>query len=508
MRRDHIFPLTDVLLAALAGAYIVSAIVNRDPASTALLARAVPFVILYLGVRALSICGGAAAAALCFIGICVWGIVESIFGISQVFGHGASRHALFALTGHFFNPGPFGGFIAVTTSLAAAYLIRFRRRWRGPYRMTMMIVAAAAFSLGVIVLPASLSRAAWLAFAVAICTALMAEKSARLWLRRHGAATVGICIVAAGLCAGAFLMKKDSAVGRMHIWNMEARAIAASPWLGNGPGLGLGAYGRAQEAFFREHLGSVSPEIVKVAGCPEYPFNEYLGIGMETGVAGLLLSLSVIISAIAGLIRRRSVFASGLVAWAVFACFSYPLSVVQTSVLAVMLLGFSGTGVQMGGRGRIIGTAAGLLLSLAAFMLLDGGFPSNKTQATGTDCRSLFADGYALSTEGRYEQSDSILVRGAELSSDPMFHVIIGKNKEARGNYAAASDEYLKAHYMVPCRLYPLVRLMRLQISTGDDESAIRTAEEIVDMPVNGRQLSMVRLHEETVQSLDSLRRL
>ena len=57
-------------------------------------------------------------------GLCVWGIVESCYGLSQVLGWRSSRHALYALTGHFQNPGPFGGFIACVMAVAGAWLLR------------------------------------------------------------------------------------------------------------------------------------------------------------------------------------------------------------------------------------------------------------------------------------------------------------------------------------------------------------------------------------------------
>ena len=52
-------------------------------------------------------------------GVCLWGIVESLCSLSQVLGWRSSRHALYALTGHFQNPGPFGGFIACVMAVAA-----------------------------------------------------------------------------------------------------------------------------------------------------------------------------------------------------------------------------------------------------------------------------------------------------------------------------------------------------------------------------------------------------
>ena len=119
--------------------------------------------------------------------------------------------------------------------------------------------------------------------------------------------------------------------------------------------------------------------------------------------------------------------------------------------------------------------------------------------------RELYAEGYALHQTGEYEESTKLLEEGTLQSCDPMFEIILGKNAEAMGDYAEAARLYEKAHYMVPSRLYPLVRLMRLQIRQGSDEAALGTARQIMSMPVNDRNAGMARLHNETQATLDSL---
>lgn len=65
------------------------------------------------------------------------------------------------------------------------------------------------------------------------------------------------------------------------------------PLTGHGFGKALGAYGDAQAEYFEtEERGQ---ERVRIAGCPEYAFNEYLRMGMEFGILGLLLSVAVIV---------------------------------------------------------------------------------------------------------------------------------------------------------------------------------------------------------------------
>ena len=306
---------------------------------------------------------------------------------------------------------------------------------------------------------------------------------------------------------GAFILKPDSALGRLHVWRMECRAIAERPWTGAGPGMGPWAYGEAQEAFFREHLGTVSPAVVRVAGCPEYAFNEFLGLGVEYGVPALLLSVLLVVSSILVLHRTNSPLAAGLTAWSVFACASYPLSVPQLRILgAIFIVSGVVSGLMMIPNKGVAGLLAVLTLGTNGWI----GFTDRGRQMAGkgeriTDVREVYAEGYALHQAGRYEESTKVLEKGAMLSCDPMFEIIMGKNAEALGDFDRAEVLYEKAHYMVPSRLYPLVRLMRLQIRLGSDEAALETAREIVSMPVNDRNAGMTRLHKGTQVTLDSL---
>ena len=93
-------------------------------------------------------------------------IFESVVGLLQVAGRLESHHVLFAMTGTFGNPGPYGGFIAMTAAVSAclAWSLRGSDRWLHRVLTGLGWTAAA---LGAMVLPASMSRGAWLALGVA-----------------------------------------------------------------------------------------------------------------------------------------------------------------------------------------------------------------------------------------------------------------------------------------------------------------------------------------------------
>ncbi len=546
----------DALLAALAVWFVISWLATgRDPAGLALIARTVPYAMLYAGLRILlSIRGGrhlsCSFAWIVFVALCVWGVTEAACGLWQAVGRGVSRHALYAITGHFSNPGPFGGFIACIMAVAFAWVYpSLREKPNGSsIKKVTEGIALIALAVGMLVLPASMSRAAWLGLAVAVVVTLLGDGVARGWVRRHRSVIPLGAVVVAALLAGAFMMKRDSAVGRLHIWDIESRAVMTRPLFGAGSGLGLGAYGDAQAAFFRDRLPDPSvtdsndclfsqlPTLLRIrvqaAGCPEYPFNEFLGIGMETGLPGLLLALSTVVLALLSLFRRRSPFAAGLLCWVVFALASYPLSIPQLCILVVVFLAEaaspyekrkfrSETCASSQSEPKTAGITTlsallGLVLCVMSWQLGESGsgrrsvWPAAlRAKSTELQCsvdyRRLYADGHALFQAGRFAESLELLRLGALLSSDLMFDIIIGRDYEALGDFDKARDAYLRAHYMVPGRLYPLVRLMRLQVRSGQDTQAMQTARTLLDLPVNPRHRTMQRLHDEAEATRDSL---
>jgi hypothetical protein len=46
-----------------------------------------------------------------------FGVKEVVLGLLQVYGYEASNHSLYALTGSFYNPGPYSGFLAMCLPL-------------------------------------------------------------------------------------------------------------------------------------------------------------------------------------------------------------------------------------------------------------------------------------------------------------------------------------------------------------------------------------------------------
>ena len=484
---------------------------------------------LFIVSLALFVCRREVAERIVVSALSLWLAYESVLGIMQLLGIAVSHNSMCPMTGGFANSGPYGGFLAVCIAVvfAAAW------RWRDSvnlYDRILFWLSSVSGCLGIVVLPASMSRAGLIALAVSGVVFALTKTEIKSYLRSHKWLPLSVVAVSLAIGAGAFCLKKDSALGRFHIWEMELRAIADKPLTGHGYGNALGSYGDAQAEYFEtEERGQ---ERVRIAGCPEYAFNEYLRMGMEFGILGLLLSVAVIVLGTMMLCHSDSSLTFGLVAWGTFAMASYPLAVWQLRLLLAVFLGAAiGVSVKVGKKGRLILVPALVCLSVGSMLVW---LPENKHRKEAEskwleerrftnfgifdgmadrlailypqlrrNFRYLYDYGYALHKECRYEESNVILREGALISSDPMFYNIIGKNHEALGDYELAERNYIHAHNMVPSRLYPYILLMEMKERQGNTEQALAYARKALSLPVNERNMSMRDLHERARKYYD-----
>lgn len=411
-------------------------------------------------------------------------IYECGVGLLQLCGIYPSSHSRFILTGSLDNPGPYGGLIAILLAILGAYVIQ-NRDTEKCYAKILTILSSISCTLSIIVLPATMSRAAWLALGVAALVLGFKEFHLAEWIRKQKAVASITSVIVILIMVGVFFLKKDSAIGRLHIWHMELRAIAEEPLTGHGKGSVLGVYGDTQAEYFAEK--ERSKIITKVAGCPEYAFNEYFKIGIEYGIPAMLGVIAMLILVIALFLKFRSPFAYGLIAFCVFAFFSYPLEAIHIKSEAEK--------------------EWESIRYLSSMELYEDAVEEQAPLYNDLKDNYIYMYdyGYALHKCKCYQESNEILNEGAKISSDPMFYNIIGRNKEAMGLYEEAEQAYLHAHHMVPQRLYPLTLLMRMHIRLDNNDEALRYGEMILEKPVNERHRTMLRLQSDARHCVDSL---
>ena len=461
------------------------------------------------------------------------GLWESILGLMQILGFQSSRHSLFVITGTFFNPGPYGGFLGITLSVALGFMLKHYQRFvrlckvarRIPLAILKLpdfgifILSFLSFSFSFVVFFSAMSRAAILGLLISVAVmgvTLPAFKSLRVFhpSENRSKKIVMVTLSAILLLIGmgvAYFVKKESAHSRLFIWNVSCRLIDKHPLVGHGFGAYLGVYKEEAADYFRAHPSSPAIPIVDV---PDYGFNEYLHTGVETGIVGLLLLASILFGSLYRLLKTKNIFSYGLIVMMVFAFFSFPFSQLPFLILIVLFVAVGAEGgTHKKEYGQVLTKRVSvilfcLVLAVASLGLLD--LYKEKVKATEAwkqvrhlynmqryqearveyaqlypllkdNPRFLFEYGHSLHKTERYVQSNAILKEGAKLSSDPMFYNVVGNNYKGIGDYIQAEESYLYAFEILPNRIYPLYLLMKLYMESNQKEKAYLKAQQIVD---------------------------
>lgn len=470
--------------------------VSSYPAAEAY-GKAMALGVAYVALRLVIPFCGRAFTRLWWVGLCAAGGYELWTGFMQLAGREASRHHLFDVTGTFFNPGPYAIFVAVVLAVSVAWWYRHGEAFAGRGRWSRVgawsVAAVAVFCFPVLV--ATWSRTAWVAVAVAAaCLLWKAHRRMVLW-------GMGVAV-----CAGvaAYFLKQGSADGRLLMTMVAGRAWAGEWLYGHGLGGYAQAYGAAQEAFFAARPGS---PLSVVAGSPEYAFNGVLGVGVEQGVLGAVPALVLGLWSLAVLCRRGEVSAYGWLVLLVSSLFSYPFALWPFLSLAVAWVALAasleaGTAeVRWWKRTAVwpVVAAGGLCvwhLSACTARRVEAYEEFRRVRGVQDvafleDYRKkyedlkaypdfLFTFGTALREAGRYNESNAMLRQGTRVSCDPVFYTLMGNNYRDLGAVAEAESAYRKAFGMLPGRMYPLYRLMKLYEAEGQMRKAEEMARQII----------------------------
>ena len=163
---------------------------------------------------------------------------------------------------------------------------------------------------------------------------------------------------------GMYQVKKDSADGRMFIWKNSIELIKQNSF-GVGIGNFSGSYGHVQAAYFESGKGTEDEK--RVAGNPEYAFNEYLQICAEQGIIAFLLFMCIIgYSLYIGIKRKKIAATSSFIALLIVAGASYPFSVLPFLIVFVFLLAL----IHNGGKGIAIPKPVSLALAFCGVVIV------------------------------------------------------------------------------------------------------------------------------------------
>lgn len=420
------------------------------------------------------------------VGILLCGGYEAICGIFQLLV-GNSRHSQYLLTGTFMNPGPYSAYLMLAIAICMAW---------NPNQRYLKLFRNTVFVLSIMVLPATWSRAAFVA--VILLALWLYRKS--YWRWRYivwgGLLVTGICL---------YFLKQDSADGRLLIWQASLQSWSEAPlW-----GVGIGGFSKAYSDGIAElYTTNLDIHMFASAGVTEYAFNDLLKVLVEQGIVGIGLLLMVLCTVLFHLYRSSRPLFYGMLGILIFSMFSYPMELFPYQVLVVLIAAFTESNISH----QYVVSVNRWWLVCCGLWMLPISFSIQELVLQRAKCHKdykLFAHkddhvfiqdfyelmpyeqdnpefqflfGKLLRTHGRFADSNAILRKGANISSDPMFHVLIGNNYKDLHLYEEAEAAYQEAFNRMPNRLYPLYQLMELYKVSGDEKRMREMAAEVIRM--------------------------
>lgn len=424
------------------------------------------------------------------------GCIEALWGISQIYGFLPSYHADFLITGSFLNPGPWGGFLAICVPLTV-YVFFTEKDQR------LKKCCCFSFFLLIVSLPASMSRAAWIASFSGTLYVVSShyrwnEKMIQIKSSQKLVWSVFCFIILAIIIYFLFILKSNSVLGRFQVWFISFQLLLEHFFTGVGLGNFSAAYGNKQIDSFTAL--DKFPLNERLADCPEYAFNEFIHFGVELGIGGILFLFIIFYCAVrsSGFINRGII--GSLIVFFVFSLFSYPLRLLSFLIVFTFLLSVQSEkgGVVLECKNLRIAKVTMLLFFCLSIFLFGNRLAHYKAlkvwnKAVYTDefkqgfrylrDQRLYLINYidALIVEKRYFEANCMIHQLQSYYCDLRPYILLGLNYQHLEDFKRAENSFLKAHYLVPNRFLPCYFLTHLYLQYGKKEQAVFWAEYILN---------------------------
>ena len=462
---------------------------------------------------------------------------QSFIGLKQLYGYKSSLHNIFQITGTFFNPGPYAGYVALSIPILIALVLYFEKlnisktRYKWMFKLFKIIVWCLLF-INLIILPPTQSRAAWIAtfmgvtYIFVVKYNLLSKLKSQIFQKRVLILLSVLLVTLAISGYSLFKYKEASANGRTLIWKVTSQLIAQKPVSGYGMGAFDALYMNQQANHFQLNDTNIKEQMV--AGTPEAPFNEFFNIWLSYGLIAVLIIIFVIFIILfrtktnpenkTAIDKAEYYILTGLkgtlVTFITFSLFSYPLMLAPFTLIIIMIiatLGKYSKPIKVFKHRFILPTAVMILGIYATIHYLpqrkehykhlkEWNKTNNFYQMQNYDIAveayeeiySTFKHngeflqlyGKALNIKGDYKESNRILTEAKKYCNNQIIENTLGDNYKALGKVSKAETAYTKSMNMIPSMLYPKYLLAKLYEENDMKEKAKNMAQIIINHPL------------------------
>jgi tetratricopeptide (TPR) repeat protein len=497
-----------------------------------------------------------------FIAATIGSLLQSLHGNLQRWGLLSSFNEYFGMTGAFYNPGPFAGYLGSIFPVALGlFLLKnnnisaidmklnhiFRRVFKQNKASNLQYIngiAGISIIAIITVLPVTLSRAAWLAVCLSSLLIIIKRYSilSKLKSLSKTKQTIILSIFITFFILGIYGLlqfKTNSANGRLLIWKVTTNIINQHPVTGVGFDKYKSYYMEAQADYFEKHTDSSERF---VADDNIYCFNDFLLQITENGVIGLTLALIILFL----IFRVKNnefkilllIAKAGLVSIIVFSFFSYPSQILSIKILFISYIAFiSSTAKQkiifIGNRKKLYLIIRNLSVTLFIIIIIVGlrGFViynralkdwnyayslceigryqesivyfQDVYQIFQSDSDFLMHYGKVLNMAKKYNFSIEILQQELKFCPNTFTYTVLGDNYKELKKPIEAEKSYLRAWHMNPSRFYPKYLLAILYDETGQSEKAVEIAKELLSKEVKINSTAIKEIKQEMTKILN-----
>jgi O-antigen polymerase len=503
------------------------------------------------------------------------GLGQAIWGLLQLYNILPGFHRNFTITGTFFNPAPYALYLSVVFPMALTNVL-FKNKPEGinnenindlkgsskvvsffyfnKSSLTYYLSLATVIAI-LLVLPLIMIRAAWLGTLAGTLVVFQYKyqylQHIKLLLKspmRRFLIVVLTLALAVLLGAGTYFFKKDSADGKLFIWEVTIGKIVQKPLFGYGVGRFEAEYNYWQADYFLNHPEEIRGSKGKVAGDTKYAFNDFLEMGSELGLTGLLLFLAVITSVFLGVKRFESpefigsfnkiLYPSFLVLLCIaavsFPLYNVPLLLLFFTVLA--LISANTTGIKIPEKITAIFTYSTVIILFIGSIHISKALPEiyksyNSWQQANLlyemkiydsaekkyeaaypvlkyngDYLQYFGKCYAMNNN--YYLAQDLLTRARQFGGDCILYTTLGDIYKETKQYVLAESMYKMAARMMPEMLYPDYLLAKLYVITGERQKALQQATEGLNRNLKFESMATKEMKTEMKNIINEISKL
>lgn len=446
-------------------------------------------------------------------------LLSSIIGISQMLNILPSNNLYFKVTGNFKNPARFATYLSSLLPIPFCFYVIYQTNIR--VLINLKSIAGLSLLVGLLVLPSTYSRSAWLGLTVVIFLVFYLRYKAKFNEKFKNLSPIYLigCVTFTVLfLVFLYLIKPQSANSRFNVWSISFPMFLHHPFFGIGYGQFEYQYDNFQALYFSSHDDTIK---VFASDVIRYPYNIFLQVLYEQGLFGLTIFLLIILKSIPYYLFKSSYIISnkdiatissfmGIVSILIGGMTSYPFDILPVQIIFYILLAILSSNnsticwpapvlkksvvlpfniiVLLGGCILIFNT----FKEFQAYRLWKIAEENPKKMYNLEPIYEIlkgnpdFLESYTatLLNNKEYQKVINICGRMNNILMYPSFYIYLGQSFSAQGYYYMAEKNYLFASNMIPNRFYPQYLLDKFYYDHHNYTASILVSKRILNMKI------------------------